>query len=128
MKKNEKMVAAEENRTINMQFRVNESELKIIEQRMQHIGTMNRSGFLRKMVLNGMCIVVDVKEMRKVSQLLGSFSNNMNQYAKKANATGSVYLEDINSIKEMQRELIQVYGEVLSELNKISEALEKAHL
>lgn len=80
------------------------------------------------MVLNGMCIVVDVKEMRKVSQLLGSFSNNMNQYAKKANATGSVYLEDINSIKEMQRELIQVYGEVLSELNKISEALEKAHL
>ena len=128
MKKNEKMVAAEENRTINMQFRVNESELKIIEQRMQHIGTMNRSGFLRKMVLNGMCIVVDVKEMRKVSQLLGSFSNNMNQYAKKANATGSVYLEDINSIKEMQRELIQVYGEVLSELNKISEALERAHL
>ena len=128
MKKNEKMVAAEENRIINMQFRVNESELKIIEQRMQHIGTMNRSGFLRKMVLNGMCIVVDVKEMRKVSQQLGSFSNNMNQYAKKANATGSVYLEDINSIKEMQRELIQVYGEVLSELNKISEALEKAHL
>ena len=128
MKQNVNIADAEENRTINMQFRVNESELKIIEQRMQHIGTMNRSGFLRKMVLNGMCIVVDVKEMRKVSQLLGSFSNNMNQYAKKANATGSVYLEDINSIKEMQRELIQVYGEVLSELNKISEALEKAHL
>jgi len=128
MKQNENMADVEENRTINMQFRVNESELKIIEQRMQHIGTMNRSGFLRKMVLNGMCIVVDVKEMRKVSQLLGAFSYNMNQYAKKANATGSVYLEDINSIKEMQRELIQVYGEVLSELNKISEALEKAHL
>ena len=128
MKKNEKMIAAEENRTINMQFRVNESELKMIEQRMQHIGTINRSGFLRKMVLNGICIVVDVKEMRKASQLLWSFGNNLNQYAKKANATGRIYLEDINSIKEMQRELIQVYGEVLSELMKISEALEKAHL
>ena len=35
----------------------------MMEQRMQHIGTNNRSGFLRKMELNGICIVVDVKEM-----------------------------------------------------------------
>lgn len=128
MKKKENMVDAGESRTINMQFRVNEKELEMIEQRMQHIGTINRSGFLRKMALNGMCIVVDVKEMRKASQLLWSFGNNLNQYAKKANTTGRIYLEDINSIKEMQQELIQVYGELLSELIKISEALEKAHL
>ena len=128
MKQNENIVDAEENRIINMQFRVNESELKMIEQRMQHIGTINRSGFLRKMTLNGICIVVDVKEMREASRLLSSMSNNMNQYAKKANATGSIYLEDINSMKEKQKELIQAYGEVLSELIKISEALEKAHL
>lgn len=43
-----KMVAAEENRTINMQFRVNESELKIIEQRMQHIGTMTEADSCEK--------------------------------------------------------------------------------
>ena len=49
----------------------------------------------------------------------------MNQYAKKANATGSIYLEDINSMKEKQTELIQAYGEVLLELLKISDALEK---
>lgn len=125
MKQNENMVAAEENRTINMQFRVNEKELKMIEQRMQHIGTMNRSGFLRKMALNGICIVVDVKELREVTKLLCSMSNNMNQYAKKANVTGSIYLEDIDSMKEKQSELMQVYGKVLSELDKISVALEK---
>lgn len=128
MKQNVNIADAEENRTINMQFRVNEKELKMIEQRMAHVGIGNRSGFLRKMALNGICIVVDVKEMRKASQLLWSFGNNLNQYAKKANITGRIYLEDINFIKEMQRELIQVYGEVLSELIKISEALEKAHL
>ena len=128
MKQNENMVAAEENRTINMQFRVNEQELKMIEQRMQHIGTINRSGFLRKMALNGICIVVDVKELREVTKLLCSMSNNMNQYAKKANVTGSIYLEDIDSMKEKQSELIQLYGKVLSELDKISVALEKAHL
>ena len=111
-----------------MQFRVNERELKMIEQRMQYIGTMNRSGFLRKMALNGICIVVDVKELREVTKLLCSMSNNMNQYAKKANATGMIYLEDIDSMKEKQSELIQLYGKVLSELDKISVALEKAHL
>lgn len=125
MKQNENMVAAEENRTINMQFRVNEQELKRIEQRMQHIGTMNRSGFLRKMALNGICIVVDMKELREVTKLLCSMSNNMNQYAKKANSTGMIYLEDIDSMKEKQSELVQVYGKVLSELDKISVALEK---
>ena len=125
MKQNENMMAAEANRNINMQFRVNEKELKMIEQRMQHIGTMNRSGFLRKMALNGICIVVDVKELREVTKLLCSMSNNMNQYAKKANATGSIYLEDIDSMKEKQSELMQIYGKVLSELDKISLALEK---
>ena len=113
------------NRTINMQFRVNEKELKMIEQRMLHIGTMNRSGFLRKMALNGICIVVDVKELREVTKLLCSMSNNMNQYAKKANAIGNIYLEDIDSMKEKQSELMQTYGKVLSELDKISAALEK---
>lgn len=125
MKQNENMVAAEEKRTINMQFRVNEKELKMIEQRMLHIGTMNRSDFLRKMALNGICIVVDVKELREVTKLLCSMSNNMNQYAKKANTTGMIYLEDIDSMKEKQSELMQVYGKVLSELDKISVALEK---
>ena len=125
MKQNENMMAAEANRNINMQFRVNKQELERIEQRMQRIGTINRSGFLRKMALNGICIVVDVKELREVTKLLCSMSNNMNQYAKKANATGSIYLEDIDSMKEKQSELMQIYGKVLSELDKISLALEK---
>ena len=45
-----------ENRTINMQFRVTEEELKQIEKRQAEMGILNRSGFLRKMVLDGICI------------------------------------------------------------------------
>ena len=47
----------------------------------------------------------------------------MNQYAKQANAPGSIYLEDINSLKEKYSELIQVYGEVLSQLIKLDESI-----
>lgn len=49
--------------------------------------------------------------------------NNMNQYAKKANATGSIYPEDINSMKAKYDELIQVYGNVLQQFNEIAEAI-----
>ena len=114
-----------ENRTINMQFRVTEEELKQIEKRQAEMGILNRSGFLRKMVLDGICINVHCEELLQASRLLWSISNNMNQYAKKANTTGMIYLEDIDSMKEKQSELMQVYGKVLSELDKISVALEK---
>ena len=48
----------------------------------------------------------------------------MNQYAKTANATGSIYLEDINDIKEKYQELIILFGKVLGEFNKIAEVIE----
>ena len=90
---------AEENRTINLQFRVTEEELKQIEKRQAEVGILNRSSYLRKMALNGICIRVEAQYLREASSLLWRISNNMNQYARKANATGSIYLEDIHSMK-----------------------------
>lgn len=112
------------NRTINMQFRVTEEELEQIEKRREELGICNRSAYLRKMALNGICINLNSKELSRASQLLWRTSNNMNQYAKKANATGSIYLEDINDMKELYKELIQTFGKVLQEFNKISEVIQ----
>lgn len=116
--------SAEANRTINMQFRVTEDELKQIEKRQAEVGILNRSSYLRKMALNGICINMYSEDLGKASSLLWRTSNNMNQYAKKANATGSIYLEDIKDIKEKYRELITLFGKVLEKFNKIAEAIE----
>ena len=75
------------------------------------------------MALNGICIRVEAQYLREASSLLWRISNNMNQYAKKANATGSIYLEDIHSLKAKYDELIQVYGKVLQQFNEIAEAI-----
>ena len=112
-----------ENRTINLQFRVTEEELKQIEKRQAEVGILNRSSYLRKMALNGICIRVEAQYLREASSLLWRISNNMNQYAKKANVTGSIYLEDINSMKTKYDKLIQVYGKVLQQFNEIAEAI-----
>ncbi len=114
----------EANRTINLQFRVTEKELQQIEKRQAEVGILNRSSYLRKMALNGICIKVDSEYLREASQLLWRTSNNMNQYAKKANATGSIYLEDIKSMKSKYDELIKIFGKVLHQFNEIGDAIE----
>ena len=97
--------------------------MKQIEKRQAEVGILNRSSYLRKMALNGICIRVEAQYLREASSLLWRISNNMNQYAKKANATGNIYLEDIHSMKAKYDELIQVYGKVLQQFNEIAEAI-----
>ena len=114
----------EVNRTYNMQFRVTEEELKRIEERQKEMGIQNRSAFLRRMVLNGWCINLHIVEMMQMGRVLHSLKNNLNQYAKKANATGNIYHEDINCLQEKYSELINLYVSVLEQLSKLSDCFD----
>ena len=62
------------------------------------------SAFIRKMVLNGYMIIPEWPELKGVLSLHSRISNNLNQYAKKANETGKLYEEDIAEIKKMNNE------------------------
>ena len=61
-----------------------EDELMQIEKRQAEVGILNRSSYLRKMALNGICIHLNSEDLQKASSLLWRTSNNMNQHAKKA--------------------------------------------
>ena len=57
--------------------------------------------------------------MNRVISLHSKISNNLNQYAKKANETGKLYEEDIAEIKEMnieQTELLKMELEAVIHL------------
>ena len=82
-----------------LHFRVSKAELNAIREKMQEIGTHNMAAYLRKMALDGYCIRLDLGDLKKVVSLMRYASNNLNQYAKKANETGSIYLEDIQDLK-----------------------------
>ena len=47
------------------------------------------------MVLNGYVIIPEWPDLNRVISLHTRISNNLNQYAKKANETGKLYEEDI---------------------------------
>ena len=71
------------------------------------------SAFIRKMVLNGYMIIPEWPELKGVLSLHSRISNNLNQYAKKANETGKLYEEDIAEIKKMHNEQTKFLKKIL---------------
>lgn len=95
----------EEKKNVQMHFRVTEEEKECIYQKMEQVGISSIGTYLRKMALNGYCITMDMSDVKEMRRLLRSTSNNINQYAKKANETGSIYVEDVANIQENQQKL-----------------------
>ena len=80
-------------------------ERKLIERRMKEAGIRNMSAYIRKMAIDGYVIRLDLSDLKEVSRLMGINSNNLNQYAKKANETGSIYLNDIRILQDQHEKM-----------------------
>lgn len=90
-----------------------------IREKMDEAGVTNMSAFIRKMAIDGYVIKLDLTDIKEVSRLLRINSNNINQYAKRANETGNIYLEDIKEIQEQQEKLWEIMKEILQRLTTI---------
>lgn len=93
------------NRSINMGFRVTEEERNMIYRRMKQTKISNLRQFLLKMAIDGRVIYVELESVNECTKLLRNISNNINQIAKRANETGSIYAADIDEIKTRQNEI-----------------------
>ena len=52
------------------------------------------------MILDGVIVLINEETDMKIQNLLHNIANNINQIAKRANATGSIYAQDIAEIQE----------------------------
>ena len=102
-----------------IEVRLTRDEKELIHERMKKIPTNNMSAFIRKMALNGYIVVLDLSDVKEAVRLLRINSNNLNQYAHKANATGKVYQEDIEQLKKQHEEIWVVMNSVLMRLSNI---------
>lgn len=102
-----------------LHFRVSPEELARINQKRDEIGIRNMGAYLRKMALDGYCVNLDMKEITQMSSLLRRCSNNLNQYAARANATGSIYAEDIRDLQARLDEIWELQGQLLTKLSGI---------
>ena len=100
-------------RKTQLHFVVSEPELDRIRQRMEECGVANLSAFLRKMALDGYIIHLDMTEVQELTRLLRICSNNLNQYAKRANEVGSVYAVDVEDLRLRLDEIWELAGKLL---------------
>ena len=94
-------------------------EWERLHEKMQEAGVKNRSAYIRKMALDGYCVRLDLEDVKELVFLLRQCSNNLNQYAKKANQTGSVYEADVQDLQERFNEFWSIGKELLARLSTI---------
>ncbi len=82
-------------------------------------GFVDMDVYLRKMALDGYCIRLDLQDVKALVSLLRICSNNLNQYAKRANETGSIYRADIEDLQKRLEEIWTDMREVLVRLSSI---------
>ena len=86
-------------RTVQIKFRVTEQERDLIAEKMKQVPTKNLAAYMRKMAIDGYVIQVDYSELKAVTAAIDKVGANVNQIAKRINATGSAYEQDIAEIK-----------------------------
>lgn len=106
-------------RSKRIELRVTEEELMKIRDRMEEAGISSLTAYLVRMAIHGYVIVMDLSDLKEILRLLQISGNNLNQYARKANETGSIYHEDIEELKNNQKEILQEMRKVLDRLTAI---------
>ena len=97
-------------------FFVSDDEKRIIKGKMKQLGTNNMGAYLRKMAIDGYLLQVDYSCFDKIAEDLTGISRNINQIAKRVNATDNVYAEDIRQIKRQMEEIWTLLKKILSQL------------
>ena len=102
-----------------LHFRVSKPELERIRYKMESSGILSIGSYLRKMALDGYCLHLDLPQLRRMAYLLQMCSNNLNQYAKRANESGKIYATDMEDLRQRLDELIDIGRQILSRLAEL---------
>lgn len=93
------MKAGQNKKTVRVEFVMSEQDAELVKGRMAELGITNLSAYLRKMAVDGYIIHLDMGDIQEMVRLLRICSNNLNQYAKRANETGSVYAAYVEDLR-----------------------------
>lgn len=86
-------------KSVRTEFVMSEQDAEVVRERMAELGITNLSAYLRKMAVDGYIIHLDMSDIQEMIRLLRICSNNLNQYARRANETGSVYAADVDDLR-----------------------------
>ena len=101
-------------RKIPIQIYLSEDENYILTQKQKVSGMKSKSAFLRHLILYSYVYDIDYSELREYNSALAKIGNNLNQIAKRMNATGNVYEADVKEVKELMKKVWHTQKSMLS--------------
>jgi uncharacterized protein (DUF1778 family) len=117
-KQSKKESEKKRNRATYITFRVTEQERDAIDRRMEQAGIKNRQAYLLRMAMDGQIVRIETEGVKEMVRLLSNATNNINQIAKRANTTGSIYSADFDELSGRYEE---IWGQAKMILRKLTE-------
>ena len=93
---------------------LSEDEKYILDEKTKCSNMTSRAAFIRHLILYGYVYDIDYSELREYNAALAKIGNNLNQIAKRMNATGNVYKADVNEVKEQMQKVWHTQKSMLS--------------
>ena len=93
---------------------LSDDEQYILEQKWKASNMKSKSAFIRHLILYGYVYDVNYEHLREYNTILSRIGNNLNQIAKRMNATGNVYEADVKEVKELMKQVWQSQKSMLS--------------
>lgn len=93
---------------------LSEDEKYILDEKTKCSNMTSRAAFIRHLILYGYVYDIDYTELREYNAALAKIGNNLNQIAKRMNATGNVYAADVKQVKELMNQVWQTQKSMLS--------------
>ena len=118
-KKERELLPPERKRDKQLKIWVSQEELDMIHQKMAEFGTPNMGAFVRKMVIDGYIVKLDIPELKEIIRLLGPIGNNLNQMARQLHSTGSIYQQDIREVEVQLEQNYKMLRKLITKLSKI---------
>ena len=107
------------NRSRQVKFWVSEEEYQLLQKKMEAAGGVNQGAYIRKMILDGYIVNLDIPELKEIIRLLSITSNNVNQMARRLNANGSIYQQDIREVEAQLENNYRMLRKLITKLSKI---------
>ena len=106
-------------RSRQVKFWVNEEEYELLQKKMEAAGGVNQGAYIRKMILDGHIVNLDIPELKEIIRLLSITSNNVNQMARQLHSSNSIYPQELTEVGAQLDQVYKLLRKVMKGLSKI---------
>ena len=106
-------------RSRQVKFWVTKEEYELLQKKMEAAGGGNQGAYIRKMILDGYIVNLDIPELKEIIRLLSITSNNVNQMARQLNRNNTIYPQELTEVEAQLEQIYKLLRKVMKGLSKI---------